>query len=169
MSQAAAQRRAVRGETTAFALLALVGAASVVGALQHDVLLEGGRVGPGLLPLVCGGLLALLGAVSAVRARRDPDAEATPVGDAADIFGRTAMERVRHLWIVFGLLLVTLLLVTVLGFLISFGLFVLVVSTWIERRRILPSLLITAVACLVVWGVFVAFLGVPLPTGLLGV
>jgi putative tricarboxylic transport membrane protein len=76
---------------------------------------------------------------------------------------------VRHLWVVFGLLLAAILGVSLFGFLVSFGAFVLVVSTWVERRRLLSSLVITVAAVAFIYLVFVVFLRVPLPQGLLGV
>jgi hypothetical protein len=76
---------------------------------------------------------------------------------------------VRHLWVVFGLLLLTIVAVTVLGFLVAFGAFVLVVSVWVERRRVVGSLVITVSACALIYLVFELFLRVPLPQGLLGI
>jgi len=70
---------------------------------------------------------------------------------------------------VFALLLLAILAVAGLGFLVSFGLFVLVVSVGVERRKPVTSLLIAVGACVLIYLVFELFLRVPLPTGLLGI
>jgi hypothetical protein len=89
--------------------------------------------------------------------------------DDVDIFGRTPKERSRQLVIVFAALVVACLLVPVLGFLGSFFLLSLFISGVVEKRRWIPSLIVSFLAIAVVYGVFVGFLGVPLPTGLIGI
>jgi hypothetical protein len=59
--------------------------------------------------------------------------------------------------------------VPVLGFLISFGLLLFVCSYAVERQGLLPSVLVSVVSVAAVYGIFVAFLSVPLPTGALGI
>ncbi|MGY1604410.1 tripartite tricarboxylate transporter TctB family protein [Geodermatophilus sp. SYSU D00815] len=97
---------------------------------------------------------------------------ATP-GDGADgdvdIYGRTASTRMRQLVMVFGGLVLAVLLVPLLGFLGSFFLLSVFISAVVERRRWLPSAVISLVAVVVVWAVFVLFLDVPLPDGLIGI
>jgi hypothetical protein len=108
----------------------------------------------------------------------DPVAEATHGGgtaspgaptDDVDIYGRTAATRARQLVVVVSSLVVAVLLVPVLGFLVAFLLLSVFISAVVERRRWLPSLVISLVAVLAVYAVFVLFLEVPLPTGLLGI
>jgi hypothetical protein len=89
--------------------------------------------------------------------------------DDVDIFGRTPKERGRQLVTVFAALVVACLLVPVLGFLGSFFLLSLFISGVVEKRRWIPSLIVSFLAVAVVYGVFVGFLGVPLPTGLIGI
>lgn len=107
-----------------------------------------------------------------------PLAEATAGGgtaspgaatDDVDIFGRTAATRSRQLGVVFAGLVIAVLLVPVLGFLVSFFVLSVFISAVVERRRWLPSIVISLVAVLAVYGVFALFLNVPLPTGLLGI
>lgn len=166
------------GEVVVYALLTLVGVVAFVMGRGYGVTTEDGRVGPGMVPTVAGGVVALLGLVLLVQAGRRAAArafDAVPVVDGVadaddeetDLFGRTEKQRVRQLWLVFGLLLGTLFLVTWFGFLISFGLFIFVVSAFVEKRKLLPSLLVAAGACLVVYLVFEVLLRVPLPHGLL--
>jgi ABC-type sugar transport system permease subunit len=89
--------------------------------------------------------------------------------DDVDIYGRTAATRVRQLWVVVVALVVTVLLVPVLGFLGAFFVLSVFISAVVERRAWLPSVVISLVAIVVVWAVFVLFLNVPLPDGLIGI
>lgn len=177
-------------QLVSFALLAVVGLVFAATSFGYGVLLEGGRVGPGLLPLVAGGLLAVLGTTQFVvlagrlrRARAEadtgpgpevrsgrPDA-AAPVaaGDAdsdRDLLGRTAKDRLRNLAVVAASIVVTIALVPLLGFLLAFGLLMLLISTVVERRRFLPSALTTLVSVAAIYVVFEILLRVPLPLGL---
>ena len=95
---------------------------------------------------------------------------ATPTGDGdVDIFGRSAKTRSRQLMVVFAALVVAVLLIPVLGFLVSFFVLSVFISGVVERRPWVPSIVISLAAVLVVYAVFVLFLGVPLPTGLIGI
>jgi hypothetical protein len=164
------------GEATAYAVLALLGLAAAAGGFFYGVFVDGGRVGPGFLPVVAGGLTALLCGWIAVRpggeaARVTGAAErvdASDVDDDIDITGRSRRERVRNLWAVFALTFVAILLVQVVGFLVAFAGLVFVISTWIERQSLVRSALIAALTAAMIYGVFGLFLKVPLPGGLLG-
>jgi hypothetical protein len=158
------------GEVVLWGLLAVLGAAAAAWAPHYRLRIEGDQVGPGLIPFVAGLLVALLCGAATVQAAKRAHAAPppAPTGDDVDIFGRTRLQRVRMLWVVFGLLLATLLLVQAVGLLVAFGLFVLVVSTAIENRPLPASLLIAGLAVAVVYAIFVSFLGVPLPGGALG-
>jgi hypothetical protein len=92
-----------------------------------------------------------------------------PGPDDVDIFGRTPQERGRQLVTVFAALVVACLLVPVLGFLVSFFALSLFISAVVERRRWVPSLIVSFLTVAAVYGIFVGFLDVPLPTGLLGI
>lgn len=50
------------------ALLVALGAAFALGSLQYDVFGQGGRIGPGFMPLAAGILLAVFGAMVGVEA-----------------------------------------------------------------------------------------------------
>jgi putative tricarboxylic transport membrane protein len=157
------------GEVVAYGVLALTGAAAAITAVGYGLFVENGRVGPGLVPATGGALLAVLGVVLLLRARVAGRPAEPPSVEDVDIHGRDKAARVRHLWTVFGLLLLTIVAVNLLGFLVAFGAFVFVVSAWVERRRLLPSAVTTVVASAVVYALFVVFLRVPLPPGLLGI
>ncbi|MGH3368064.1 MAG: tripartite tricarboxylate transporter TctB family protein [Nocardioidaceae bacterium] len=159
------------GEVVTYGALTATGVLAAVLGSGYGVITPQGRVGPGMVPTVCGCLLAALGAVLVVRAVRER-AQSLSGGegdrDEKDIFGRTERERVRHLWLVFGLLLAAIYAVSLVGFLAAFGAFVFVVSAWVERRRIISAATITAGACAFIYLVFVLLLRVPLPQGMLG-
>lgn len=198
---------AQRGGLAASVVLAVVGVAAVLGGLGYGVTVEGGEIGPGFLPTMAGGLVALfavLDAVGRLRRRRDlpsqaelitattsrpedgvaladpadPGAATTSTqsihspldadAEEVDIFGRTQRQRNRMLAIVLGLVVATLVMVQVVGFLLAFVLLLFVIAVFVERRRVLPSAVVAVAAGAVTYGIFVLLLRVPLPTGLLG-
>ncbi|GAA2355398.1 hypothetical protein GCM10010404_04590 [Nonomuraea africana] len=159
-----------QGEAAVWAGLTLLAAAMATGALGYGITKEGGQIGPGFLPFVAGVLLAVLaGTALAETLRHTEPEEAAPARTESDEQGRTEPQRVRILWTVFAMLLGALLLVPVTGFLVAFGLLVFAVSAFVERRRPVPALTVSAVAVLAIYAIFVLFLGVPLPGGLLGI
>ena len=169
-----ALHRLVRtGEVVASSVLTLLGAFAAVAGVGYGVLVDGGRVGPGFVPLFAGILLAGLGtamlvvAVRRVLADRGRRQEAE-AGPDVDIFGRTAAQRVRMLWSVLGLTLLAVVLAPYGGFLVAFGLLVLAVSVLVERRRVVPSAAVAVATVAVTYAVFALFLDIPLPVGLLG-
>ena len=89
--------------------------------------------------------------------------------DGVDIFGRTAAMRGRQLVIVFVALTVAVLLVPLLGFLVSFFLLSFFISAVVERRSWISSALVSFAVVAAIYAVFVLFLDVPLPTGLIGI
>jgi putative tricarboxylic transport membrane protein len=172
-------------EVAAFAVLSALGAAVVVSSFGYGILLEGNRIGPGFLPLVIGGLLLLLSGAQLVSRLRTPHpqaaeapgwlVEATDVHlhphadepEETDVLGRTHAYRVRQLRMVVAAVLVAIALVPFSGFLLTFGLLVLFITTYVERCRPLSAVAISLAAVGVVYAVFGLFLNVPLPTGLL--
>lgn len=171
------------------AILAVVGAAAVLAALGYGMFSDDGRIGAGFLPVVAGGLVAALAVVDLIgrlrrRSRPHHDAELAidtesieslgldPELEAAasdvDIFGRTQKQRNAMLLAVAGILLVTVLLVGLVGFILAFGLMLFVIAVVIEKRKPLPSLIVTVIALGVAWLVFGVLLRVPLPQGLIG-
>lgn len=169
------------------AVLAVVGVAAAIGGVSYGMVQENGQIGAGFLPAVLGIALAILAGVDVVQTlrRREPpniaeeltgvEAEADAaaidtVAEAPDVdsLGRTQRQRNRMLAMVIAMLFVALLLVPVLGLLLSLGLLVVAISTIVERRRILPALLVGVIAVGVIHLVFAELLGVPMPTGLIG-
>lgn len=164
-------------------VLAVIGIAAVLGGTGYGMFVDGGEVGPGFLPVFAGSLVALFAVLDVIgRLKRVPEHD--PLKEVAgtdeelaadlaaesdvDIFGRTQRQRTRMLAIVLGILVATLALVQVLGFIPAFGLMLFVIAVFVERRKWLPSLLVTVVTCVVVYLIFVTFLRVPLPEGVFG-
>ncbi|MCI2417198.1 tripartite tricarboxylate transporter TctB family protein [Saccharopolyspora sp. K220] len=154
------------GQVVLFSGLTLVGAGFAVSALGYGVLLPESRIGPGFLPLVAGGLLAVLSALLLVEQLRRPGQAEAERG--TDDFGRSPAQRMWILRRVFALLPAALLVVPVVGMVTAFGLLVLVISTWLERRRVLPALALSAVSAAAMHVIFAVVLRVPLPTGVFG-
>lgn len=171
------------GQAVAFGVLAVLGAAVFGTSFGYGILGEEGRVGPGLLPMVTGLLLLLLSGVQLlIRLQRHrqfrrtaPSSEpirregrSSDPGADLDVLGRSGSQRVRQLWIVVVATPVAVLLIPLLGFLPAMGLLVLFVAAVVERRPPLAALAVTAVAVAAGYGVFVEFLDVPLPDGVVG-
>jgi hypothetical protein len=141
-------------------------------SLGYGIVKDDGEVGPGFLPLVTGLLLAALAAGSLVRTvRHIPSEPAAPRPDEADADdqGRTEAQRVKILRIVFVMVLGAILLVPITGFLVAFGLLVFAISALVEGRRPLPAVAVSVATVAVIYAIFVLFLHVPLPGGLLGI
>ena len=103
---------------------------------------------------------AVLGALLLVSALKRTDDEPHGFPD------RTGMFRVVS---VAAALWAFVVVVPLLGFIGTGALFSLLLLLVIERRPLVPSLLTTAVVIGLVYGVFVAWLGISLPQGVLGV
>lgn len=166
-------------------IIALIGIAAVIGGFGYGFI-EDGRIAAGFLPVLVGGAMALFALLDVVGSVRSREKESTlletaqveavetlePVSEHnsdLDIYGRTAKQRDRMLLMVIGIILATVLLVPVLGFLVAFALMLIVIAVVVERRRLLPSILVSTVALAAAYGIFVLFLRVPLPTGILGI
>jgi hypothetical protein len=155
-----------------YAVVSVVGVLTAVVGAGYGIFGEGGRIGPGFLPVDTGTVTAVLcaaiaGGIVRRAVRHEPEAAVEEVRDV-DITGRSERQRVINLWLVFGLTFVAIMLVQVVGFLAAFGLLVLVISAAVERQPIIRSAVITLAAVVLVYVVFGLFLGVPLPGGVLG-
>lgn len=180
------------------ALLTLLGVAVAVASAGYGLFGEGSRLAPGFTPFLTGTVLALLGAGIAARALRPtsppahPDEPAGPqeppdrvpsgpVADAPVSLGQVAHaeeggaapeasgRHTRMVTVVYALCAATILLTPLLGFLLAFGLLVLVLVVAVERRGLLPGAALAAGATAAAWLVFERFLAVPLPIGVLGI
>ncbi|WP_144671532.1 tripartite tricarboxylate transporter TctB family protein [Arthrobacter sp. U41] len=168
-------------------IIALGIGAAAMGA-GYGVLGDDGRVGPGFLPTVAGALMAFFAAVNVLTSGRkqtptldsvveeqvpgfhDGEASLDPAGDGGlDIHGRTQRQRDRMLWTVIGIVLATVALVPLLGFMLAFAAMLLVIAVVVERRKIMPSVMVSVVTLAATYAIFVLFLRVPLPQGILGI
>ena len=152
------------------ALLVALGVAFAIGGTGYGVFGEGSRIGPGFMPLVAGVLLVVFGVMIGVEAalrrgrvpsQRVQNMEQGGVEGEEEEGGRTVV-------VAFGLMLVTVLLIPVLGFLLSFGLLILALVTFVEREGWLRGILLSVSAIAVTWLTFVVLLEIPLPLGILG-
>ncbi|WP_206446111.1 tripartite tricarboxylate transporter TctB family protein [Agrococcus sp. KRD186] len=168
------------------AALALLGVAAAIGGWGYGVTQDNGQVGAGFLPLALGVLMILLAGADVVMTlmRREPSSSLDELGTLAeeveavidtveespdiDALGRTQRQRNRMLVAVVALLLVALLLIPVLGLLISLGLLMVVIATVVERRNLIPSIIVSAVTIGVFHLVFAVLLRLPMPTGMIG-
>ncbi|WP_035769422.1 tripartite tricarboxylate transporter TctB family protein [Arthrobacter castelli] len=196
-SEAPARTRPPTSDVVGTAILAAVGAFALVMGFGYGFLEEGGKVGPGFLPVVTGGfiLVASLAEITrmylthgqrggslmdftedieeeanaAIGQTADPETEGSSEStQQRDTFGRTASPRNRAIVKVFGILLAALLVMPWLGLLLSLTAMVLTVVLWVERKPLLPSVLMAAGALAGAYLIFVQALGVPLPQGALG-
>jgi putative tricarboxylic transport membrane protein len=151
-------------------LLVTLGVAFAIGGIGYGVFGEGSRIGPGFMPFVAGVLLVVFGVIIGVEAVLHRGR--VPSRTLQNIQGGSAEggeeESGRTVAVAFGLMFVTVLLVPVLGFLLSFGLLILALVTFVEREGWLRGILLSVSAIAVTWLTFVVLLEIPLPTGILG-
>lgn len=151
-------------------LLVVLGAAFAVGAASGFPLMgEGGRIGSGFMPFVAGVLLVVFAAMVGVEVllRRRPEGADAPAEEPGGESGEEEGSRYT-VGVVFGLTLVAVLLIPVLGFLLSFGLLVFALVRFVERGGWLFGVGMGVGAVVVTWLVFVLFLQIPLPMGIFG-
>lgn len=150
--------------------LVLVSLAAVYIALGYGVIDDDGRIDAGFLPVVTATIVAIAGVIDIVSRLRGVTKDSMPkaVREDIDIFGRTQKQRDRQLVLVIVLLVVALLLIDVLGFLLAFGALIVAVSFFVEKKKIVSTLLIASSSIFVAWLVFDQFLQVPLPNGIFG-
>ena len=115
--------------------------------------------GPAFAPVWVAAAGALLALLLLGRELRSPSKE--PAGLPERFAWARVVMTIAALW-------AALALAPWLGFVAAVALLTLFVLLAIERRRLLPSLVVTALTTALVHGVFVAWLNVALPKGLLG-
>lgn len=144
-------------------LLMALGVAFAVGAASNFQLFgEGGRIGSGFMPFAAGVMLVVFGAMIGGEALLGRGSEGTG-RDESDDGSRITVA------VVFGLTLAAVLLIPVLGFLVSFGLLVFALVAFVEEGGLLLGAGMGIGAAFLTWLVFVLFLGIPLPSGFLGI
>ncbi len=151
-------------------LLVALGVAFAIGGSGYGVFGEGSRVGPGFMPFVAGVLLVVFGVMIGVEAalhRGRVPSHTVQNTQEGGVEGEEEAEG-STVAVAFGLMLVTVLLIPLLGFLLSFGLLILALVTFVEREGWVRGILLSVGAITVTWLTFVVFLQIPLPPGILG-
>jgi putative tricarboxylic transport membrane protein len=149
----------VRRVNIALALIFLALSAVVVAGVRDLAYWSDFAPGPAFAPVwlaAVGAVLALLLILQEVR---------NPSGAPADLPPRPALTRVA---LTMTALALVLLAAPQLGFVAAVAALALFVLLVVERRRILPSLIVTVLTAALVHGVFIAWLNVQLPKGFLG-
>ncbi|BBG01769.1 MULTISPECIES: tripartite tricarboxylate transporter TctB family protein [Pseudonocardia] len=180
--------RPTRSDLVGTALLAALGAAATVLGYGYGMFDDDGHIGAGFLPTVTGAFIlvaalaeiarmylaappaetgSLLDGVDRIE-QRAARATAAAHEEQRDTFGRTARQRGRAILAVFGILIGALLLVPVIGLLLSLGAMVLAITLGVERKPVVPAVLTTVAVVGAAYLIFVVALGVPTPTGALG-
>ena len=159
-------RRARVGVLIAYGLLALIGSGFFALSFQYAFTTGAGTVGPAFLPRVVGALTAVLGISLAIQEVR---VGSVLLGDSglAEDDTRLSRETLFKLVSVFGLMTTALLLVPVLGLILPLTLLVLVVTVFLEKMPVLPSIAVTVTAAVVAYVLFVVVLRFPIPMGIL--
>lgn len=183
------RHRPETGDVVGTTILAAAGAVSLVAGLGYGFTQPGGEVGPGFLPVTVGAFILVAALAEIARLYLEPPAETTGIlgmatsveqrakastgqrqePEALDTFGRDEKQRSRAIYQVFGLMLLALLGIPILGLLLSLTAFVLATLLWVERKPWLASLLTTGGILGAAYLIFVVFLSVPVPQGMLGV
>jgi putative tricarboxylic transport membrane protein len=144
-------------------LLVAVGVAFALGALSgYEIFTEGGQIGPGFMPFAAGTLLVVFGAMVGVEALLRPS------HDGREESGGEEGSR-QTVGLIFALTLGAILLIPLLGFLVSFGLLVFALVSFVEREGLLLGAGMGAAAAVFAWLVFALFLQIPLPAGIFGI
>lgn len=177
-------------------ILGVVGGFAAIMGFHYGLTVEGGQVGPGMLPCLTGTFIFLasaaeifrlyfarvgtsggriMSAVEDIEARAaksigavdDSDSDDAAAGDL-DTFGRTEKQRNRTPFYIFFTFGVALLLIPVLGLIVSLAAAILFLLLVIERQKWWTSAATTIGAAAFVYVVFGLVLSVPMPTGMLG-
>lgn len=156
--------KAWRHDLVAGLLAAALGTAVVLYVRTFPEL-PGGAPGPALFPGIVGALLVLFGLVLAVRAMLVRGRDAGPPDQPATMRS-TGRGRVQAL-AVLGFVGAYLLLAEVLGFVLTMGV-LLILLTWLLGARLWVAAAAAVVTTGVILVLFREVLLVPLPSGLLG-
>ena len=111
--------------------------------------------GPALAAYAVAGILAAVGVAIFFGRKPSPDAAKTDGLSSKSFMTAIALAA-------FGLAL------PILGFILSGTLFLLVMLCYVQKVKLKPALISTVTAMLLTYGVFVTWLGVDLPRGMLG-
>lgn len=156
-------RRPRRSVLVSYGIIALFGAAGFALSFQYDFFRYGDQVGPGFLPRVVAGIVVVLGAALIFQEIRVGSVLRGDSGVDDEADGHQTSTR--KLVVVFGLIILAVLLVPVLGLVPPLVALVATLTIGVERKPLVPSLILTVGAALMAWGLFVGVLRVPVPMG----
>lgn len=145
------------GDVISGAVLAALGTYIVIQASIWPYYEVNGP-GPGFFPLWYGVLMVALSLWLVITAAQKARVEAEPVNTIG-------LRRAVTVWVGFT---ISLVLMSFLGFCISFTLFTMFIVSYVLGRPILPGLLTGAIGAFSFWLLFWIVLGVQLPTGYVG-
>ncbi|MGD8202116.1 tripartite tricarboxylate transporter TctB family protein [Ornithinimicrobium sp. W1679] len=191
----AQERGPARADVVGTVLVLVVGLVVAVMGWGYGFQRENGQVGPGFLPVLTGGFVVVASALELLRmflaptspvegsfmegvekvealAKEELDRARSETrgasGEALDVFGRSHKQRGRAVQLVFGTMFLAILLIPVLGLLLSMTLMTFVILRFIESKGWVISAAVSAGAFLFFFLIFRLALGLPLPTGMLG-
>lgn len=178
------------------AILGVVGGVAAIMGFGYGLTVEGGQVGPGMLPFLTGTFIfvassaeifrlffarvgtsggRIMSAVEEIEANAaesiDAVAESRPddsSSDDLDTFGRTEKQRNRAPFYIFIAFGAALALIPVSGLIISLAAAILFLLLVVEKQKWWTSAATTIGAAVFVYIVFGLVLSVPMPTGMLG-
>lgn len=148
-----------RGEALTSLFFLVLAAAIVAGVWQLEFWTSYGP-GPAFAAYLVAAVLAIIAVLLLLQGRQQRAVEA---GAAADLGGLLRAGSAVLATVGFVLALPTL------GFIAATVIFMAVMLLAIQRRPLLPSLLAIAVTTGVAYGVFVLWLAIPLPRGIVGI
>lgn len=123
-----------------------------------------GRVGPGYLPRFSGALLALLSIGLLLQEVRKGSTLAgdSGVDEKSALTGETTRKIIYILAVITGALLLT----PYLGLIVSMVLTVPILTIFVEKMKLLPSLLLSLGVAVIGYTLFVYLLNIPMPMGI---
>lgn len=140
--------------TLFFLLISLVG---LISSFELDFF-SGGTIGPGLMPQMISILLLILILAQAVVVMKGKKEEKDPVTQ-----GSTFKKHI----LLIALIICTLLFAEKIGLLLSLGILIFLASFFIEKLSLIKTIVFTLVTMIMLYLIFVQWLGINLPLGIL--
>ena len=167
MSEAIQTHRhsARRAVIIAYGVIALIGALFFALSFQYDFHRYEDQVGPGSLPRIAGAVVLVLGIALMIQEARTGSVLLGDSGVEEEQSEGMSRKTVIKLLTVFGIIILAVLLVPVLGLIPPLVLLVAALTIFVERMPVLPSLAVTDGAAVVAYALFVMVLRVPIPMG----
>jgi hypothetical protein len=156
----------IAGAAVSLGLVAVAVAAAIIG-FGYGVI-DDGRIAGGFLPVVAATVVIITGLFDIWGRLKVGEEKVDETRVELDIFGRNQKTRDRQLIVVIFMVLGGLLLIDVIGFLGAFAVLIIAISLFVEKKKPVTTILVTAGTILFTYLVFDVFLEVPLPLGIFG-